>query len=354
MSEDTRQEDKRNVDEIGEFDITRRTLLGGAAFVGAAAAIGTSITAKAADKDPSEYRFGVSIPFSGLDAYQHLIAGYETAVADYGGEMILVEANYDVRKQSDQIATMVSSGVDALIVLPTDPAGVSNAVQAAVESGTPVFSTNSYVPYATVVSTSIHDGFAMGQVSARYVAERLGGEGKIGIITLPLNEGWATRTMGLHFVLRNYPGIEIVAEWPFDATLKVTARDAVDNMLTAHPDMAAVWASWDAAAIESSLAMRAAGRDDMFVTGIDGGIQAFEYIQAGTQFVMTVAQSFFQEAYYSIYFAHEVLAGRPAPRFVINNAYAVTQADLEGVDLEVAANYDRFGAAEQLGWRRVA
>jgi ribose transport system substrate-binding protein len=347
-------DDVKKADDQGPVDFNRRLLLGGGVLLGAAGVFGLPKVSFSADKAPADYRFGISIPFSGLDAYQHLIAGYEAAMAERGGELTLVEANYDVKKQADQIATLISSGVDAMIVLPTDPAGISNAVQAAVASGTPTFCTNSYVPGATVISTSIHDGFGMGAVSARYLAERLGGKGKIGIITLPLNEGWATRTMGMQFVLRDYPDIEVVAEWAFDATLKVTARDAVDNMLTAHPDLSAIWASWDGAAIEATLAMRAAGRDDMFVTGIDGGRQAFEYIKSGTQFVFTVAQSFFQEAYYSVYFAHETLAGRPAPRFVINNAYAVTQENLANVDVDQADDYDRFGKAKELGWQRVA
>jgi len=347
-------EDKKLQGESETVDLNRRLLLAGGAALGTAAMIGAPMIAKAQNKSPSDYRFGISIPFAGLDAYQHLINGYETGMEQLGGEVTIVEANYDVKKQADQIATMVSSGVDAVIVLPTDPAGISNAVAAAVASGTPVFCTNSYVPGTTVISTSIHDGFGMGRATALYLAERLGGKGKIGIITLPLNEGWATRTMGMEWTLRDYPDIEVVAEWPFDATLKVTARDAVDNMLTAHPDMNAIWASWDDAAIQATLAMRAAGRTDMFVTGIDGGRQAFEYIKAGTPFVYTAAQSFFMEAYYSVYFAHEYLAGRPAPRFVINSAYGVGQEQLADLSLEEAETYDQFDKAREFGWQRVA
>lgn len=335
-------------------DMKRRMILGAGALLGGAATLNMPWVAKAVAKDAKDLHFGVSIPFSGLDAYQALIAGYNAAMEEFGGRITLVEANYDVKKQADQIATLVSSGVDAMLILPTDPAGLSNAVQAAVKSGVPTFCTNSYVPGATVVSTSIHDGFGMGSATARYMAERLGGKGEVGIITLPLNEGWATRDMGMQFVFRQYPDIKIVAEWPFDATLKTTPRDAVDNMLTAHPNMAAVWCSWDAAAIEASLAMRAAGRSEMFSTGIDGGPQAFEYIKSGTQFVMSAAQSFFQESYYSAFFAHEVLAGRTAPRFVINKAYSVTQEDLANLEVADASKYDRFGEAEKFGWKRIA
>ena len=340
---------------IGNVDINRRLLLGGSALLAGAGMAGLVRPAFAqSSKDPSDYKFGVSIPFAGLDAYQHLIQGYEAAVDDLGGSLTIVEANYDIKKQADQIATMVSAGMDAIVVLPTDPAGNSNAVQAAVDSDVPVFSTNSYVPNATTVTTSLHDGLGMGAASARYLAERLGGKGKIGIITLPLNEGWATRTMGMQFVLKDYPEIEIVAEWAFDATLKVTARDAVDQMLTAHPDMNAVWASWDGAAIEATLAMRAAGRDDMFVTGIDGGPQAFEYIKGGTNFVYTVGQTFFRESYNTLYWAHQFLQGNPAPRFVINPAFEVTADVLADVKVSEVEDYDRFGRAEELGWKRIA
>lgn len=335
-------------------DMKRRMILGAGALLGGATMLNAPWVSRAVAKDAKDLHFGVSIPFSGLDAYQALIAGYNAAMEELGGRLTLVDANYDVKKQADQVATLISSGVDAMIVLPTDPAGISNAVQAAVKSGIPTFCTNSYVPGATVINTSIHDGFAMGSVTARYLAERLGGKGEVGILTLPLNEGWATRDMGMRFVLRQYPDIKIVAEWPFDATLKTTPRDAVDNMLSAHPGLAAVWCSWDAAAVEASLAMRAAGRDTMFATGIDGGPQAFEYIKSGTQFVMTCAQSFFQESYYSTFFAHEHLAGRPAPRFVINSAYAVTQESLADHEANQLAIYDRFGEAEKLGWTRAA
>jgi ribose transport system substrate-binding protein len=336
-------------------DFGRRAFLGATAAIGAAAMTGLSITpGRAAGKDPKDYHFGVAIPYSGQESYEHIIAGYKGAMDALGGSLTIVDSNWDVKKQADQIATLVSSGVDALIVLPIDPSGISNAVQAAVAKGVPTFCTDNYVLGTNTVLTSVHNHFGMGEVSARRLAEKLGGKGKIGILTLSHNECWAMRSMGMRFALRQYPDIEIVVEWPFDTTLKVTPRDAVDNMLTAHPDLNGIWAAWDQAAIEATLAVMAAQRNDMFVTGIDGGKQAFEYIQSGTPFFFTVAQSFYQEAYQSIYFAHEFLAGRQSPRLVVNKAYGVTQENLanrEGGDIE---NWDQFGVADKLGWAMVA
>lgn len=340
---------------VGLPDFGRRMFLGATAAIGAAAMTGMSFTsARAAGKDPKSLHFGISIPYTGQESYEHIVAGYNAAMNDIGGTLTVVDSNWDVKKQVDQIATLVSSGVDALIVLPIDPSGVSSAVQAAVAKGVPTFCTDGYVLGTNAVSTSIHNHFGMGEVSARQLAEKIGRKGKIGIITLPHNECWAMRSMGMRFALRQYPDIEIVAEWPFDTTLKVTPRDAVDNMLTAHPDLAGIWAAWDQAAIEATLAVLAAQRNDMFVTGIDGGKQAFEYIQSGTPLFFTVAQSFHQEAYQSVYFAHEFLAGRPAPRIVVNRAYGVTQESFTNRDGGDVEKWDQLGSAEKLGWLMVA
>ncbi len=100
---------------------------------------------------------------------------------------------------------------------------------------------------------------------------------------------------------------------------------AVDNILSSNSDIAAIWCAWDGAATEGTLAARAANRLDLIITGIDGGTQAFNYIQAGTPLKLTMAQTFFEMAYLDVLYAHEHLAGRNAPRTIITPAYAVTR-----------------------------
>jgi ribose transport system substrate-binding protein len=154
----------------------------------------------------------------------------------------------------------------------------------------------------------------------------------------------------LDTVLVRYPDVKVVANWAFDPTMKVTSRDAADQFLTAHPDLDAIWAAWDDAAINCALAIKAAGRDKVFVTGMDGGRQAFQYIKSGSPFVFTAAQAFYRWSFYNVYYAHQHLAGQPAPRIISNTSWGVSQDDLKE-DLDKYDNYDQFGVAEQLGWR---
>jgi ribose transport system substrate-binding protein len=56
-------------------------------------------------------------------------------------------------------------------------------------------------------------------------------------------------------------------------------------------------------------------------------------------------------AYMNAFYAHEVIAGRKAPRFVITPSYAVTQESL--ANIEIPDTYDQPGEAAKIGWNRV-
>ncbi|WP_456835889.1 MULTISPECIES: sugar ABC transporter substrate-binding protein [unclassified Bradyrhizobium] len=72
--------------------------------------------------------------------------------------------------------------------------------------------------------------------------------------------------------------------------------------------------AWDGGAIGAAHAIRALGRKDIVATGIDGGSEAFEHIKSDSTFCFTIAQSFYEQVYWNVYCAHEVLAGRRSPR----------------------------------------
>jgi ribose transport system substrate-binding protein len=339
------------------FGLSRRGFVGVGALIGATASVaGLSIPgiarAQVKKKDPKDVKFVFSTPFSGQDSFSGQIGGLNAGVKKYGGTLTITDASFNVKKQNDQIAASVAARPDILIVLPTDPVGCSNAVRAAAESGIPVFMMDSYVVNVTTPYVGMHNDFGMGQLSAQYMAKRLKGKGKIATMSLPINEAWDMRSRGLEYVLRDYPDIKVVADWPLDISGKVTPRAAADSFLASHTDLDAIWCAWDGAGMEAGLAVLAAGRGEkIFTTGIDGGKQAFEVIRSGSPFVFTVAQSFYLQAYDIVYWAHQHLAGKPVPRLVINPAFAVSAAELKGKG-DLANDYDKPGVPEKLGWTR--
>ena len=340
MNEDTEMTD------TGMTSLDRRAFLAGSAGLLAAAALWPAHLRAAAQNR----NFAAALGWTVGDSGRHLQDGFNTAVADLGGRLTTTDAGYDPRVQSDQIDSLAASKPDALFITPGDAVAIKPAVDRAINAGIPVFCADSMVPGSLVVTTSMSNNFGMGQYSCEYICKALGGKGRIARVILPTNESWDQRTLGMEWTLRQYPGIKIVAEWAFALTGNITPRQAVDNILTSSPDVDAIWCAWDGPAAEGTLAARAAGRNDLILTGIDGGSQAFSYIAADTQLKLSMAQTFYTMAYSSVFYAHEKLADRAAPRLVVTPTYAVVRDMLrEGIP----DDYDIPGRGEELGWSRV-
>lgn len=334
-----------NSPQAARLRLSRRGFLSGAAALTVAAALARPGRAYAQDA-----QFCASLGWTVWESGRHIVSGYQDAIDRLGGTLTIADANYDVKKQADQIAAFVASKPAAIFITPADAAAIAPAVQAAVASGVPIFCGDSYVPNTTVTSTAMSNNFGLGAYGAQYIADRLKGKGKVALVSLPSNESWDQRTLGAKSVFIRYPDIQVVSEIAFALGGTTTPRQVVDNILTANAELDAIWCAWDGAASEGTLAIKAAGRDT-FITGIDGGQQSFEYIKAGSPFALTVAQSFYEMAYMNAFYAHEVIAGRKAPRFVVTPSYGVTQESL--ANIEIPDNYDQPGEAAKLGWQRV-
>ena len=352
-----------------EPKISRRKILGAIALAAGAICTGplgvkAAMADTAKEEQPAktlvpnskgkDYKFAASLGWTLYDSGGKVRQGYMDAVKEVGGHLTFADANFDPKKQSDQIDDIISSKPDALFITPEDAVAISPAISRAIAGKIPVFAGDSMAPGVPVITTCMSSNFGMGYLTADYIADKLKGKGNVGLVTLPVNESWDQRALGMEYAFRQYPGIKMVAEWKYNPLRKQTPRQGVDDMLTAHKDIDAIWCAWDGGAIEGSLAVQAAGLKNVFLTGIDGGKQSFSYIDAGSPFEMTCAQSFYQMAYLDVYYAHEFLAGRQAPRLVITPTYMVTKESLHGLG-EKAADFDRPGPydAKALGWRRV-
>ena len=183
----------------------------------------------------------------------------------------------------------------------------------------------------------------MGFYSATWMAKKLGGKGKVATVSLPQNETWDERTLGMKFAFGQYPQIDVVSNWAFALAGNVTPAEAVGTMLTQHPDLDAIWCAWDGAGMDGADTAKKAGRTNVFFTGIDGGTLAFDHLAApGALYKLCMAQSFYEMAYLNTFYAHELLAGRKVPRLVVAPVYAVTAEMLPGTDM---AKYDVLRSA---------
>ncbi|MCP4454156.1 MAG: sugar ABC transporter substrate-binding protein [Planctomycetes bacterium] len=299
--------------------------------------------------------FCVSLGWQENESGRRQKRGYEEAFKVFGGEATFANANYDPKKQSEQIDAFIEMNPRAIFVTPSDPAGITQACQRAVDAGIPVFVADAIVAGVPATTSICSSDFRMGAWTMDYIATHLKGKGNIAMIDLPENEAWDLRGQGARFALEKYPEINIVQVHHHDSQTSISPLQAVESMLAAHPrgKLDAIWCAWDGAAQEGADAIKNADRaDEIITTGIDGGKHPFEVIKTGGPFKITMAQSIYYMSFMSVRCATEFLKGQPVPRFIISPVFAVDKETLDTLDPSLKPeDYDIPGNAAKFGWK---
>jgi ABC-type sugar transport system substrate-binding protein len=209
----------------------------------------------------------------------------------------------------------VERDVDVIILSMTDLRASKAAIESANKAGIPIFTVDSGWTEGVVVDVTSNNYVMSGKVSS-YLADRLGGKGNIVAFKENTHHGVRKRGEILDVVVKENPGIKVVAEHNIDPTnFFEDTRQAMEDFLTRYgTDIDAVWAGWDEPAQAAADAIKAAGytREDMFVVGIDGHPSAIDEIRSGSPFVATVAQAFEQMGSLTAEYVQQIVVeGRP-------------------------------------------
>ena len=158
----------------------------------------------------------------------------------------------------------------------------------------------------------------------------MGGKGDIAILRGVLGStAEIQRTQGCQEALANFPDIKVVAEQTanWDET---EAFKATQNILTANPNLAAVFGESDAMGLGAAKAARQAGRTDMISVGIDGFPTMLDAVKEGlTQ--ATMAQIPYKMGQMGVENAIRVLNGETVPELQYQDAVMVNADNVAGI-----------------------
>lgn len=202
------------------------------------------VGAAPAQQDGS-YTIGVSNGFVGSEWRTQMIENIENVVAEFNEhgvelDLVIESADVDVQGQIQQIQNLINRGVDAIIVNPNDQSALNDALEEAVEEGIVVIAVDQEIGANGVINVVI-DQTEWARLSARWMAEELGGEGDIvlieGFVGHPANEA---RMDGVEEVLADYPDINVVGrqsgQWD-----QATGQQVMSDFLASIPNIDAVW-----------------------------------------------------------------------------------------------------------------
>jgi len=199
-----------------------------------------------AQDEGETFVIGVSNNFVGSEWRTQMIKQIEDAAAvieeEHGItiELVIESTDTDVSGQVQQIQNLLNRGVDAIIVNPGDQTGLNLAIEEATDEGVIVIAVDQEIGANGALNVVI-DQKQWAIISAEWLAEQLGGEGRIvlieGFVGHPANEA---RMEGVEEVLAEYPDIEVIGResgmWD-----QATGQQVMSDFLASLTDIDGVW-----------------------------------------------------------------------------------------------------------------
>lgn len=239
----------------------------------------------------------VITPYLSQPGTQAYVEGFEAAAAERGWDVNVIDTAGDVAAVISRLEDAVTQNVDA-IVINVDPAQVNVGLLAAKEAGIPVVGMDAGSD-PLIAANVTSNGYAMAAETSVYVANRIGGEGKVVMFVFDAFPPVQIRGVVADAIFGNFPDIEVLDRITPDVSDGGIAdsRAQMEAILAANPEsgsIAAVWAAWDQPALGALQAIEDAGRgnEGIVITGIDANPQARDAISAGGNFEASIAQDF--------------------------------------------------------------
>jgi ribose transport system substrate-binding protein len=246
----------------------------------------------------------------------------------------------DINQEVKIIDSMIASHLDAIALAPIDKKALVNVVDRATDAKIPVIIFDSPVDTDKFVSQVATDNYQGGQIAARRMGEILNGKGKVAILAVQVGAASTmAREQGFEdYVKKNLPGVEILDKRYGEADFAISLR-AAENILTAHPDLDAMFASNESSAVGAAQALKQRAGSKVKLVGFDAGPTLEADLRSGV-IDSLVVQNPFKMGYESIVAAVKAMKGEKVEK--INNMppRLIVKADLDKPDVKEQLNPD--------------
>jgi ABC-type sugar transport system substrate-binding protein len=190
-----------------------------------------------------------------------------------GVKLIVLDSENEASKQASNMEDLVALGVDGIVANPIDVDSLTPAINSAAAEGVAVATFDRAAKNADYVFYVGCDDVEGGRKVADFVADKLGGRGKIVLLTgTPGSSPARDRTTGFFEKLEEYPGLEVVFNQTGEFWREKGMQVMEDAITVTGGDFDAVVCQNDDMMMGAIQAIQSAGidMDDIVITGYDG------------------------------------------------------------------------------------
>lgn len=235
----------------------------------------------------STVKVGLSISTLNNPFFVNLKKGAEKKAKELGMELIVVDAQNDAAKQTNDVEDLIQKGADVIVINPTDSDAVASAVSAANAASIPVITVDRMAKSGEVVSHIASDNVEGGKMAGNYIRELVGEGANVAELEgIPGSSAARERGEGFHKAAEGT--LQVVAKQAADFD-RAKGLSVMENILQANSNIQAVFAHNDEMALGAIEALKSAGKTDVAVVGFDATEDAVKAVSDG-RLAATVAQ----------------------------------------------------------------
>lgn len=205
--------------------------------------------------------------------------GAKAAAAKLGYEVVAPDPTGDLQKQISQLEDMIQQKLAAIMIAGIDAYAIVPHLQKAIDAGIPVVNYDIIAEMDTCDAIIFSDNLAGGRSAGEEIVNSIGKEGKV--LILEDNPGVVVieqRCQGVvDYITENAPNIEIIKQMSNGE--RDVHQKTTENMLTAHPDLKAIFAPDGDHTLGAYAACQQMGRDNVKLVGFDASPEQIDIMK---------------------------------------------------------------------------
>ncbi|MBO0997538.1 sugar ABC transporter substrate-binding protein [Bacillus sp. SD075] len=282
-------------------------------------------------------KIGVVLKQLNTEYWKIVMAGAKDAAKELGAEVKFLgpQAETQYEQQIKMIEDQIATGANALVVAPSQPDSVIPALNNAHQSGIPVVLVDTDANFKDKVSYIGTGNVEAGQLAGKHIAEVLKDGDKVAILRGQMgSQTFDDRVNGFQEALADKDIEFIVQDAQHDREKSV---NIMENILTANPDIKAVYATSDEMALGAAKALANEGKQNIPLIGFDGTPNGLAALQDGVM-VANIAQDPYNMGFQAIEAAVKAVKGEKVEKRIDSGAKVITEENVAEAIEEINGN----------------
>lgn len=241
--------------------------------------------------------------------------------------VLIQDAANETSTQINQVQNLDTQAIDALMISPKESGPLTPQVGAIYDKGIPVILLDRGIDsdkYTTLVGA---DNVLIGKQAGQYVKAKYPNGAKIiEIAGIPDATATKERASGFREGLGDLGKYKILASQPADY-LRPKAITAMENLLTANPDVQVVYAHNDEMALGAVIVLKKAAKlKDVSVIGVDGQNEAIDAVAKGE---MAATFVYPRPGAAGLKATLDILGGKKVPKRIVLETTQITKENAD-------------------------